>query len=108
MTTYVIKVPVTTRDGKPKPNAKKVRAYGPGIEPGGVFPGKPASFTVDSSDTGKAPVDVDITDGKGHKVGKRPSIVEKPDGNHEVTYVPPLVGEPYEVRKENTVKNHRF
>ena len=36
------RVPVATRDGAPKkPNAGKVRAYGPGLEPGSVFPGKP-------------------------------------------------------------------
>ena len=35
------RVPVTTRDGRPKANAGKVRAYGPGLEPGSVFPGKP-------------------------------------------------------------------
>ena len=90
-------MPVATRDGKPKPNANKVRAYGPGLEPGSVFPGKPTSFTVDSSDTGAAPVDVEITNGNGQKVGKKPSVSEKGDGLHGVTYVPPLVGEPYEV-----------
>ena len=91
------RVPVATRDGKPKPNANKVHAYGPGLEPGSVFPGKPTSFTVDSSDTGAAPVEVEITNGQGQKVGKKPSVSEKGDGLHGVTYVPPLVGEPYEV-----------
>lgn len=89
---------MTTRDGKPKANADKVRAYGPGLEPGNVLPGKPTHFTVDSSDTGPAPVEVDITGPNGEKIGtKTPSIVQKPDGNHEVSYVPPPVGEPYEV-----------
>ena len=82
-----------------KPNAGKVRAYGPGLEPGSVFPGKPTSFTVDASDTGAAPVDVEITGGggDGQKVGRKPSVADKGDGLHAVTYVPPLVGEPYEV-----------
>ena len=108
---------MSTRDGIPKADASKVRAYGPGIEPGNVLPGKPTKFTVDSSDTGPAEVDVDITDaatgkpisGSGGPAGpasglmsglggsRRPTIVQKPDGNHEVTYVPPLVGEPYDV-----------
>ena len=32
-------MPCYTRDGKPKPNANKVEAYGPGLEPGSVLPG---------------------------------------------------------------------
>jgi hypothetical protein len=100
-----VQVPVTTRDGKPKPNAKKVRAYGPGIEPGCAFPGKPTNFTVDSSGTAKAPVDIEITNEKGKKVGKRPSIMEKADGIHKVSYVPPLVGEPYEVSAITATKS---
>jgi len=44
-------VPAVTRDGKPKPDASKVTAYGPGLEPGQVLPGKPAHFTVDASRT---------------------------------------------------------
>ncbi len=59
-------MPVSTRDGRPKPNAKKVRAYGPGLEPGQVLPGKPTHFTVDASETAPAPVDVDIKDKDGN------------------------------------------
>ena len=117
-------VPVSTRDGVPKADASKVRAYGPGLEPGNVLPGKPARFTVDSSDTGPADVDVDILDaatgkpvsgsggplsgsGLGSGLSRRPSVVQKPDGNHEVTYVPPLVGEPYDVSEINGFKFNR-
>lgn len=96
----VLQVPVSTKDGKPKPNAKKVTAYGPGLEPGNVLPGKPAHFTVDSSETGKAPVEVVVFNSKGQKVPRKPTISEKADGNHDVSYVPPPVGEPYEVRTE--------
>ena len=38
-----------------------------------------------------------ITNGAGQKVGRKPSIAEKGGGLHGVTYVAPLVGEPYEV-----------
>jgi hypothetical protein len=55
-------VPATTRDGKPKADARKVAAYGPGLEPGSIFPGKPTSFVVDASATGSAPVEVFIGD----------------------------------------------
>jgi hypothetical protein len=91
-------VPVVTKDGKPKADARKVVAYGPGLEPGQVLPGKPAAFTVDSSATGEAPVEVGITS-DGKNVSRKPTIVKKGDGIHEVSYVPPPVGDPYEVSK---------
>ncbi len=94
-----LQVPVATRDGKPKPNAKKVRAYGPGLEPGQVLPGKPAHFTVDSTDTAPAPVDVSIRDADGNafKGARAPVVATGPDGLHDVSYVPPPVGEPYDI-----------
>ncbi len=55
-------VPVTTKDGKPKVDPSKVKAYGAGLEPENIFPGKPTSFTVDASATGKAPLEVLIGD----------------------------------------------
>ena len=55
-------VPVTTKDGKPKVDPSKVRAYGPGLEPENIFPGKPTSFVVDASGTGDAPLEVFIGD----------------------------------------------
>ena len=85
-----------TKDGKPKADARKVVAYGPGLEPGQVLPGKPAAFTVDSTATGEAPVEVAIT-ADGKNVSRKPTVVKKGDGIHEVTYVPPPVGDPYDV-----------
>ncbi len=69
--TPLSQVPVSTRDGRPKPNAKKVRAFGPGLEPGQVLPGKPTYFTVDASETAPAPVDVDIRDKDGNNLKVR-------------------------------------
>jgi len=37
-----------------------VKAYGPGLEKGKVLPGVPTNFTLDSSKTGPASIDVDI------------------------------------------------
>merc|ERR1712223_151825 len=93
------RVPCVTKDGKPKPNASKVDAYGPGLDPESVFPGKPTNFIVDASRTGEAPVDVSIENGYGSPIEnlRKPSIIDKGDGIHEVTYVPPPVGDPYEV-----------
>ena len=89
-------MPVVTKDGKPKADARKVVAYGAGLEPGQVLPGKPATFTVDSTATGAAPVDVAISS-NGKNVARKPTVVKKGDGIHDVTYVPPPVGDPYDV-----------
>lgn len=90
-------VPVTTRDGKPKADARKVVAYGTGLEPGQVVPGRPAVFTVDSTATGEAPVEVEVTP-NGKLGGKKPIVTKKAIGLHDVTYVPPIAGNPYDVR----------
>ncbi len=37
-----------------------MKAYGPGLEKNKVRPGIPANFTVDSSKTGPASIDVDL------------------------------------------------
>jgi len=43
--------------------AANVRCYGTGLEPKGVRPGQPATFTVDASKaTVSAPIEVTITD----------------------------------------------
>ena len=89
--------PVVGGKGSGQADPSKVKAFGPGLEEGQVMPGKPASFTVDSSRTGPAPLTVEV-DGPGGSGARRPSIHTKGPGKHEVTYVPPLVGEPYQVR----------
>jgi len=74
----------------------KVKAFGPGLEKGKVLPGKPASFSVDSSKTGPAPIEVEIeADGKASS--RKPSITQAGPGLHDVTYVPPPVGQPYQI-----------
>lgn len=55
-------VPVTTKDGKPKVDPRKVKAHGPGLEPEKILPGMPTSFIVDASETGVAPLEVTIGD----------------------------------------------
>ena len=88
--------PIVGGKGSGHADPAKVKANGPGLEEGKVMPGKPASFTVDSSRTGPAPLEVDLENGGS---GKEPTIQEIGPGKHEVTYVPPLVGKPYKVRK---------
>ena len=93
-------MPCVTKDGKPKPNANKVDAYGPGLDPESVFPGKPTNFIVDASKTGEAPVGVSIENNDGSPIPnlRKPSVTDKGDGIYDVQYVPPPVGDPYEVR----------
>ena len=70
------------------------------MDPASVFPGKPTNFTVDASRTGEAPVDVSIENSDGLPIPnlRKPTITDKGDGTHDVTYVPPPVGDPYEVK----------
>lgn len=68
------------------------------------------TFTVDSTRTSPAKVEVDIEGGNGTTTTssssssggggsktRKPVISQKAEGIHEVTYVPPPVGEVYQV-----------
>jgi len=50
---------------------RRVRAYGPGIEPTGPIVGAPANFTVETFSAGKGNVDVIVDDPKGNKLPVR-------------------------------------
>ena len=81
-----------------------MRAYGPGLEQENILPGKPISFIVDATETAPAPLEVDVRskdENKDFGVRKSPIIAEEDDGTHHVTYIPPPVGEPYEVRNSD-------
>ncbi|XP_071499409.1 filamin-A-like isoform X2 [Diadema antillarum] len=71
MMTYLSAFPkAKLKDGaplRPKSNAKKVRAYGPGLEDGNVI-SKPTAFTVETFGAGSGKVEVIILDPKGKKV----------------------------------------
>lgn len=47
---------------------RRVRAYGPGIEPSGPIVGVPANFTVETFSAGKGNVDVIVEDPDGNKI----------------------------------------
>ena len=102
--------PDSVRDGEPDradyalggkgtgaADPSKVLAYGPGLEKGKVMPGRPASFTIDSSKTGPAPIEVEVESEGAAGSSRKPSLVETGPGKHEATYVPPPVGKPYQV-----------
>ena len=46
-------------------NPEKVQCYGPGLDSRQVKAGKPATFTVDTTEAGEAPLDVKFTDSTG-------------------------------------------
>jgi len=67
-------------------NPQKVRCFGPGLDPKGVRKGQPALFTVDATQAGVAPLDVNTTDSKGQK--KPAQINPRGDGTFDVVYYP--------------------
>ena len=46
-------------------DASKVKCYGPGLDTKGVKAGEPATFTVDTSEVGEAPIEATTTDQAG-------------------------------------------
>ena len=46
-------------------NPAKVQCYGPGLDSHEVKAGAPATFTVDTTEAGEAPLDVTYTDNTG-------------------------------------------
>ncbi len=46
-------------------NPQKGRCYGPGLDPKGVRTNQPATFTIDASDAGEAPLEATVTDPAG-------------------------------------------
>ena len=62
------KVPIS-----PKSDASKVKVTGPGVEPGGVEPGKPTWFDIDTQDAGKGDARVKV-----QPVGTSPPFPYRP------------------------------
>jgi len=73
-----------------KVDAKKVKAFGPGLEPKGVRADVPAEFTVDATEAGVAFLDVAVVDKNGQK--KPGHIKPVGDGTYECSYVPEVEG----------------
>ncbi|VDK34571.1 unnamed protein product [Taenia asiatica] len=66
----------------------KVRCYGPGLEPNGARAGVPATFTVDASQAGEAPIAVTHTNRSGRKVPATIVPRQGQPGVYDVTYMP--------------------
>ena len=56
---------------RPKQNAGRVRAYGPGLEPKGNMVGQAAKFTVETFGAGKGNLELLVLDPKGKNVKVR-------------------------------------
>ncbi|XP_006811450.2 filamin-C-like [Saccoglossus kowalevskii] len=68
----------------------KVKASGPGLERAGVRAAAPATFTVDATKAGVAPLDVTVIPEKGPK--EKAQIKDNGDGTFECTYLPQQEG----------------
>ncbi|XP_064160248.1 filamin-B isoform X2 [Anguilla rostrata] len=64
----------------------KVKAYGPGLEKTGCIINKPAEFTVDATDAGKAPVKIFAQTAEGDTVDVK--VKNKGDGTYACSYTP--------------------
>ncbi|KAL4226921.1 hypothetical protein ACF0H5_014899 [Mactra antiquata] len=71
-------------------NPQKVKCYGPGLESDKVCTDQPASFTVDTSEAGEAPLDVQVTDTTGRQ--QPADIIPVAEGKYECTYYPVAEG----------------
>ncbi|KAL5109779.1 Filamin-A [Taenia crassiceps] len=66
----------------------KVRCYGPGLEPSGARAGVPATFTVDASQAGEAPIAVTHINRSGRKILANTVPRLGQPGVYDVTYMP--------------------
>uniref|UniRef100_A0A8C9R1D2 Filamin B n=1 Tax=Scleropages formosus TaxID=113540 RepID=A0A8C9R1D2_SCLFO len=65
---------------------RKVKAYGPGLEKTGCIINKPAEFTVDARDAGKAPLKIFAQDADGNAVDVK--VKNGGDGTFACSYTP--------------------
>ncbi|TGZ55160.1 hypothetical protein CRM22_010478 [Opisthorchis felineus] len=70
----------------------RVRCYGPGLEPRGARAQQPATFTVDASQAGDAPIYVATVDRLGRSTPAHTVPRPSQPGVYDVTYVPATEG----------------
>ncbi|CAH8620119.1 unnamed protein product [Dicrocoelium dendriticum] len=75
-----------------KVDPSRVRCYGPGLEPRGARAQQPATFTVDASQAGDAPISVATVDRLGRSTPAHVSSRVGQPGVYDVTYVPASEG----------------
>ncbi|XP_077863514.1 filamin-A-like [Saccoglossus kowalevskii] len=77
---------------RPRSNAKKVRAYGPGIEPEGNAVSKPTHFTIETFSAGHGKVEVDIENPNGQKEDCQVTFNNDKNRTYTVVYTPKMSG----------------
>lgn len=71
---------------------RRVRVYGPGIEPTGPVVGAPANFTVEAFSAGRGQVDVVVENPNGQKEPVEVRFNNDRNLTHSVSYTPKLEG----------------
>ncbi|XP_043936269.1 filamin-A isoform X2 [Protopterus annectens] len=64
----------------------KVKAYGPGLEKTGIAINKPAEFTIDAKNGGRAPLKVNAQDAEGNPIDV--SVKDNGNGTYSCSYMP--------------------
>lgn len=85
------KSPFTVAVSAAAGDPSKVKAAGPGLEPGNIV-SKMTYFTISIKDAGEGPVDVVINDPSGNPNAVKPKIQRQPDGSYRVEYTPKVTG----------------
>ncbi|XP_067932451.1 filamin-A-like isoform X2 [Watersipora subatra] len=77
---------------RPRTNAARVRAYGPGLEPEGVCALTPARFTVETFSAGRGEITVTVLNAEGH--AEECEVVFNNDRNltYSCSYTPSMEG----------------
>lgn len=83
--------PFTTDVQPSSVNPQKVKVSGSGVKPTGVPASLPVSFTVDTREAGKAPLDVIVKNSHGELVKAVVQTTE--EGTYTVSYTPEEIGE---------------
>ena len=86
----VLNSPFTT-EIQPSQDITKVAITGDGIKPHGVPASVPVDFTIDTRQSGDAPLDVEVKTPQGERI--KPKVDPVGDGTYKVSYKPDDVGE---------------
>ena len=77
---------------RPRTNAKRVRAYGPGIEPTGNCVNAPARFTVETFSAGRGEIEVLVMSPQGQQEKCSITLDNKRPQTYNCVYVPTVQG----------------
>ncbi|XP_052780237.1 filamin-A-like isoform X2 [Mya arenaria] len=78
---------------RPRQNAGRVRAFGPGLEPKGNAVGAPAKFTVETFSAGKGTLEILVLDPKGKQAPCESKFNNDRNQTYSCQYIPSMEGE---------------